>query len=97
MGFMIHIMGIGLWLVRVGLDVCLFFMLVRLVLMWRSFNWLERFNRSGKELVDALAGTVGWIWQRATQKQLSERGKLLVSLAALALVRLVIVEFGRML
>ena len=37
--------------IAIGLDVCMFFLLVRLFLIWRKISWFERFNDIGKNLV----------------------------------------------
>ena len=51
MGIMLQILCLALSLLIIGLDVCLFFLLIRLVLTWRSNYWLERLNDAGKRLV----------------------------------------------
>lgn len=81
-------------LVCIGLDIVLFLAVVRLVLMWRRISWLDKLNDIGKGLVDALAANAGQLWYRATQKKLSYRGELLVSILALSILRLLISEIA---
>ena len=98
MGIAFNIILSGLLhLTCIGMDIAIFFVLIRLVLMWRSDSWLERFNDIGKQLVDALAAQVGRLWFRAVQKQLSRRGGLLVSLTALLFARQVVCEVAQLL
>lgn len=97
MGIALPILWIALGVLRVGLDVCLFFLLIRFVLIWRSNGWLERFNDAGRTLVDAIVAKVGALWFRAVQKKLSQRGELLVSFVGLSIVRLVLCEIGKLL
>ena len=98
MGIVFNIMLSGfLHLVCIGIDIAVLFLLIRLVLMWRSDSWLERLNDVGRQLVDALAATVGRLWSRAVRKQLSCRGELLVGLTALLFARLLVCEVAQLL
>ena len=93
MGIVFNIVLSGfLHLVCIGIDMAIFFLLIRLVLMWRTNSWLERLNDVGRHLADALAAKVGRLWSRAVKKQLSRRGELLVGLTVLLFARLVIYE-----
>ena len=74
-------------LLAIGLDVCIFFLLIRLILLWRKINWLEQFNNIGKRLIDTIIANANRLHFRASQKQLSNRSELLVGLAALSLMR----------
>ena len=86
-----------LHLACIGMDIAIFFLLIRLALMWRSGSWLERLNTTGRQLVDALTTQVGRLWFRAVHKKLSCRCELLVGLTALVFVRLVVGEVARLL
>jgi hypothetical protein len=98
MGIVFNIMVSGLfYLACIGMDIAIFFLLIRLVLMWRSDSWLEQLNEVGRQLVDALAAKVGRLWFRAVRKQLSCRGELLVGLTVLLFVRLTVCEVARLL
>jgi hypothetical protein len=81
-------------LICIGIDITMFFVLCHIVLMWRKIPWLEKLNDIGKGLVDALAGYAGQLWYKATQKHLTIRGELLLSLMALLLLRIIICQIG---
>jgi len=98
MGIVFNIILSGLLhLACIAMDIAIFFLLIRLLLMWRSDSWLERLNDVGRQLVDALAATVGRLWSRAVQKQLSCRGELLVGLTVLLFARLMVYEVALLL
>lgn len=96
MELLYHIIWIAMWVLKVAVDVCVFFLLVRLALLWREAGWLKRFDSAGTQLVDGITSCAGLLWHRVTPKPLSEQGKLLVSLLPLSLVRLVLSEFARL-
>jgi len=97
MGIMFGLLLVILHLVCIGIDIAIFFLLIRLVLMRRSISWLERLNDVGRGLVDAVIVKAATVWDRAVQKQLSDRGAFLVSLLGLLLVRLLLCEAARLL
>jgi hypothetical protein len=77
-----------LYFVCVGLDIAMFFLQIRLVVLWRNVNWLVPFDNAGKTLVNAVTTKVSQFLK--TQNPLSERGKLIVALAACAIARFVL-------
>ena len=98
MGIVFNIIVSGLLhLACIGMDIVIFFLLIRFVLMWRSDSWLEPLNDVGRQLVDALATKVGRLWSRAVRKQLSCKGELLVGLTVLLFARLVVCEVAQLL
>ena len=70
-----------LYLVHLGIANAAFFLVVRLVLTWKHFGWLAAFDKVGRPLVDGMTGAIGG----RVSKRLSEKGKLLISLAILTL------------
>lgn len=92
MGILFVLLLVLFHLINTSLDVVIFFLLVRIVLFWRGINWLKRFNEAGRTLVDAIARQTDRFWYRATRKRLSERGKIVVSLAVWSFVRLFLSE-----
>lgn len=96
MGVLDKLLFVFISLICIGIDIAVFFLLVRLVLMWRSISWLERLNDIGKNLVDALGAYAGRLWYRGTRKPLSEKGQLIVSLLALSIIRLVLCGIARL-
>ena len=77
-----------LYFVCVGLDVAMFFLQIRLILLWRTVNWLVPFDNAGEPLVTAVTAKVPRFLK--TQNPLSERGKLIVVLAVFALARIIL-------
>lgn len=94
MGILPGLFSAVLNLICIGIDITVFFVLCRIVLMWRKIHWLERLNDIGKGLVDALAVYTGQLWYKATKKHLSIKGELLISLASLLFVRVALSQLG---
>lgn len=77
-----------LYFICISLDITMFFLQIRLVLMWKNINWLTPFDNAGKSLVDTIAAKVPQILR--LQKPLSKRGRLIAALVVLALVRIIL-------
>ena len=77
-----------LYFVCVGLDVAMFFLQIRLVLMWKAVKWIVPFDNAGKSLVTAVTAKVPQLLR--TQHPLSERGKLIIALAVFATARIIL-------
>ncbi len=77
----------------VGLDVVMFFTQIRLVLLWRNVDWLVPFDSAGKPLVDHVIRWPSRLFP--TERPLSERGKLIITLLAAALVRIALATILR--
>jgi hypothetical protein len=72
----------------IGLDVTIFFLQIRLVLLWKDINWLVPFDDAGKSIVNAVSLRVSA--RLNTKQPLSEKGKLIVALMALVLLRIIL-------
>ena len=83
-----------LYFVCVGLDVAMFFLQIRLILLWRVVNWLIPFDDAGKLLVNAVTAKVPQFLK--TQNQLSERGKLIIALVVFAIARIILATILRL-
>ena len=79
----------------IGLDIAIFFVAIRLFLTWRSVSCIEWMNDIGKRLVDGVTTYICQFWYRKSQKQLSEKGKLLFSIAVLLIARVILCEIAR--
>ena len=77
-----------LYFVCVGLDVAMFFLQIRLILQWRTANWLVPFDDAGKTLVNTVTAKVQQFLR--TRNPLSERGKLIIALAVFATARIIL-------
>ena len=83
-----------LYFVCVGLDVAMSFLQIRLILLWRTVNWLVPFDNAGNSLVNAVIAKVPQFLK--TQNPLSERGKLIVGLIVFAVARIILGTFIRL-
>jgi len=84
-------------LVAIAVDVCMFFLLIRLILTRRNIDRLRGFDDAGRTLVNAVTARTGRLWYRVVRKKLSHQGELLVSLVALLFTWLVLLEIARLL
>ena len=94
MGILPGLLWAFLNLLCVGIDIAIFFVAIRLVLMWRNTSWLVRLNSVGKELVDALLSTTSQLWYRTAKKKLSVKGELLVIIVGLSVARFLLCEIA---
>jgi hypothetical protein len=69
-----------LQLLFTGVDVCMFFLLIRLILTRRNIDRLRVFDDAGKTLVNAITARTGQLWYRTVHRRLSHQGELLMSL-----------------
>ncbi len=83
-----YLISCFLYFVCVGIDVTMFFLQVRLVLLWNNIGWLVPFDNAGVSLVSAITSKVPLVM--STDKQLSEKGKLFVALAVFTVARIVL-------
>ncbi|MDT8302189.1 MAG: hypothetical protein RQ760_11950 [Sedimentisphaerales bacterium] len=77
-----------LYFVCIGVDIAMFFLQIRLVVLWRNVNWLAPFDHAGKTLVNAITTKVSQFLK--TQNPLSERGKLIVALIVFTIARVIL-------
>ena len=77
-----------IYFICIGIDVVMFFLQIRLILLWKNIGWLVPFDNTGKPLVDSVTGKIS-IYLK-TQKPLSEKGKLIIALIAFAIVRIIL-------
>jgi hypothetical protein len=84
-------------LICLGIDITIFFLLIRLVLSRWKIGWLGSFDQAGDRLVTVTAESTSKIWLQFTQKHLSIRGQLCVAVIGLTLVRLFLGSFLKVL
>jgi hypothetical protein len=77
-----------IYFICIGLDIAMFFLQIRLILIWRNIAWLVPFDNTGKSLVDAVSNKISVYFK--TQKQLTEKGKLIIALIAFAIIRVIL-------
>ena len=83
-----YILMCFLYFVCVGLDIAMFFLQIRLILLWRTVNWLIPFDNAGKSLVTTVTAKVPQFLKN--QNQLSERGKLIIALVVFVIARVIL-------
>ena len=79
-----------LYLVRLGLDITAFFLIVSAVLMVRDVAWLRTFQQAGGPLVDMYLTQIDRWWRQLGKQPLAPCGKLLVGLLFLEGLRLIV-------
>jgi len=97
MGILPKLIWIIIYMACVAIDVVVLLLLCRMVSMWHSTGWLNKINDKAKGFLDPFNIAVGQLWYKATQKHLSQRGRLIAALLLLILGRLVLSEMARLL
>ena len=83
-------------LLCMAINITVFFLIVRAIMLYRQIAWLKPFNDAGRGLVESYSGMVDRLWSRFMKKYLAPKGKLLVGLIALELVRLFIISISKL-
>jgi hypothetical protein len=89
MGIFTNLSLVMLNLIFIGIDLTVFFLVCRILFLRWNIGWLEKLNDIGKGMVDTLVSFTGRLWNKATQKNLSIKGELFVSLMTLLITRTV--------
>jgi len=79
-------------LLCVGVDIIIFFMVIRFLSMWRSIIFVEELNLIVKNMIDRLIVLTKQCWNRLNQKHLSDKTAALVAFLILVIIRFVISE-----
>ena len=79
-----------LYFICIGIDVTLFFLQIRLILMWRNIRWLTPFDNAGNPIVDFVIAKVPLLVK--INKPLSKRGKIVIAALAMLIVRVILSE-----
>ena len=88
MAALIYLMLSLLYFVCLGLDITIFFLQIRLILLWKNISWLIPFDETGKPLVNAIAGQASGLLK--TKRPLSEKGKLILILLVFVIARILL-------
>lgn len=73
-----------------GILIIEFFLLVRLVRLCRQVKWLSSFDHAGQRLVADAMSLVQRIWNQIATAPLSQKGKVIIGLAVLEILRITI-------
>ena len=84
-----------LYFVCLGIDVVMFFLMIRLLLTWRRIRWLEKFDKAGELLVDGVTSRTDKFWRLRLNRKLSAKGTALVALLFLTVIKTVVVIFSQ--
>ena len=90
---LIHLVLGLLYFVCIGLDVAIFFMQIRLILLWKNVGWLVPFDNIGTPLVNSLTSTASGLFK--TKSRLSQKGMLIVVLLVFVMTRIILTEILR--
>ena len=85
---LIYLMAGFLYFVCIGLDIAIFFLQIRLILLWKNISWLIPFDDTGKPLVNAITRRASGLLK--TKRPLSERGKLILVLLVFFIARIIL-------
>lgn len=97
MGILPALIGTGLHLSCVAIDMALVLLLFRIIGQGGHIGWVATINDAAKAIVDSLNAAISLRWQALTSMRLSRRGALLVSMGALCLTRFVLGELAGLL
>ena len=73
-----------------GILIIEFFLLVRIVRLYRQVKWLSSFDQAGQRLVADAMSLVQRIWNQIATKPLSQKGQVIIGLAVLETLRITI-------
>jgi hypothetical protein len=87
-----NLFQIALSVICNGIEIVMFFLLVRMVLLFKSIQWLKAFDDSGRILVDGVAGFVDRSVYRVWKRHLTIKSQLVLAFVLLELCRAVLIQ-----
>ena len=91
----INLLQIVLSFICNGIEVVMFFMLVRMVLLFKSIQWLQAFDDAGRTLVDGVVGFIDGSVHRLWKRHLTTKSQLVLALILLELCRAMLIQTCR--
>ncbi len=85
------------WLVLEAINITIFLLLWRIILMGHYGTKLERIKEYAESLLDSLCTAVDRLWYRAIKRHLSQSGKLVAVVLLLLFVQIVLYGIARVL
>jgi len=82
-----------IYFVALGVDILLFFLIVRLIQTWKRISWLASFDKAGAQLVEVTTSKIGKFVKSISNKNLTDKGRILFSIVALTLIKVVLSGF----
>ena len=93
MGLLMYMITAAVNLIIVAIDLAVLLIIVRLLNHWRPNKILTIIDKSAKSLVDALMDMADRVWTAAKfNRQLSDKGKLLLALSIITTGRFLIIQ-----
>jgi len=71
--------------VSIGINIMFFFLVVRLLVNFKIFKFLETFDEAGKKLVDATLSKTSHLFNKLFKKELTKNGQVAISMLILIL------------
>ncbi len=88
----INLLQIVLSFICNGIEVVMFFLLVRIILLFKSIQWLQAFDDAVRTLVDGVTGVVGHGVYRIWKRRLTVRSQLVLALVLLEVCRAMLIQ-----
>ncbi len=85
------------WIVFEAINITIFLLLWRIILMSQYGTKLEHIKQYTEALLDSFCTAVGKLWYRATKRHLSQKGKLVAVALMLLFAQLVLYGIARVL
>ncbi|MCK4998031.1 MAG: hypothetical protein KAS23_00800 [Anaerohalosphaera sp.] len=74
-------------LILTAVNITEFFLLVRTVMLFKEVAWLKPFDTAGKDLTASYTTRIDSLFYRIKSKHLSERGRMIIGLVVLELIK----------
>ena len=88
---LLHPIGVMLSLIHLGINICLFFLIIRWIQSWKEVGWLSGMDNLGRPLTGALTTAArNRLKRKFPQERFSERGLIAICLLVLSLVGFVL-------
>jgi len=92
----INLLQIVLSFICNGIEIVMFFLLVRIILLFKSIQWLQTFDDAGRTLVDGVASFVDRGVYQLWKKHLATKSQLLLALVLLEVCRAMLIQMCRL-
>ena len=88
----INLLQIVLSFICNGIQIIMFFLLVRMVLLFKSIQWLRAFDEAGRTLVDGVTGFVDRSVYRIWNRHLTIKSQLILAFVLLELCQAILTQ-----
>ncbi len=82
------LLKLSLDMVLTAINIVEFFLITKMVMLWKEFPWLKPFATAGKDLTTNCATITKKLFQRFTKRSLSNKGSIIIAIAILELLKL---------